>query len=220
MKKIYLLLLFSQIFHTSFAQDEESIEIWDYHKLKTDILSPFMVFKEIRFAYEFPLQDNTSSQIEITFIDNQYLSQMVTSNVRKRGFRVKADMRFFLSKRRNTAVYICPEAFYKYERFRDRVWVHRYNRLFQQEYGFNGEVNVFSTNIKIGQQDYYPKFGIILDYYIGVGVRVRYEDDNLPKDAEPVNGDVINYMGIVLNEDQFYPNVTLGVQLGILLNRN
>jgi hypothetical protein len=216
MKKLLVCLLISCFAFPSLSQEESELPLWEYHKVKTDPLSPLMALKEIRLGYEFPIAEKTSSMLEVTVIDNSYLTEVFTAYTKKRGYRLKADVRFVINENERAPFYVSPEIFYKYENFREEVWVLRYNNLFQQVMDFDGDVRVFSTNFKIGQQFQVKETNMLFEYYLGLGMRIRFEKDNMPADVQYLNGYPISYGGYELEEDRFYPNVTAGIQIGYI----
>ena len=215
--RFLFILLFFFVFKLIVAQNNEfhTQEIWEHHKIKADVLSPFWYLREIRIAYEFPLAAKQSVQLELSLIENHLIRKHFTKIPEKIGFRIKADYRYYFYIFNNEVFYFSPEFFYKYEDINEQKWFYRHDYSYQQLINLSANKNVFVLHFKIGIQAAMSK-RFINDFYIGGGFRYKHYDFKSPSPPK----DAVIYQSFIVYEsyeDTFIPSFCMGWQIGFVV---
>lgn len=211
MRYLFCLLLVCWLSLLS-AQDSTNYKpnIWEVPKFKTDIFSPIFYLKEIRFSYEFPIAEKKSCQVELTFIQNNFIKKYFADIPLKLGFRIKADYRYYFQSNSLRGFYLSPEIFYKYENIQDESWFYRGDYSYLQLYDFTFHKSVFAAHFKLGAE-FIQKSKYVYDFYLGLGLRYLNYNKDTPEDAIISN----NSFRLEYYENYLLPSMCMGIQFGI-----
>jgi hypothetical protein len=223
--KLLILLLF--IARIGWGQEPQDID----NKISIEIpplatLNPIYNTPSYGLGVEAKIKENIAIYVEgngyfpltsNTFLASGYNEQYRLSDVR--GYCVRAEIKFYLNKQGFTSgYYLSAEGFYKNQSFNWQDSIHLTPAYLTT---FRDYKTVYCFNLKYGCV-FAHKSGILVDFYVGLGVRIRevsstlnpqevaalkYSDDNQYNSGGI--GDMTNPNGHTV-----LPNITAGFRIG------
>lgn len=164
----------------------------------------------IRAGVEYKLKDNWSLYNELGyFVFNT------------QGALIKLELKHYLTDyNRNVGVYVSGELYYKYQQYQATDSITKINQAnlqytrYEKNYSVTKHVECFT--IKYGVMDVY-KYGIVIDAFIGLGVRLRQANNTLTYEENKNIKRSADYgPNVITNEagSKIYPNFDAGVKIG------
>lgn len=164
----------------------------------------------IRAGIEYKIKDNWSLYNELGYF-------FLTTQ----GALTKLELKHYLTNSsENVGNYISGELYYKYQQYQatDSIGKIDLSNLQATKYEKNYSVNkhVECLTIKYGKMTVY-KFGIVIDAFVGLGIRLRQGENTLTKDENEHIMHSSDYgPNVITNRAGFkvFPNLDAGVKIG------
>ncbi len=166
--------------------------------------------QSIRAGIEYKLKDNWSLYNEVGYF-------VLTTQ----GALMKVELKHYLtSTNRNIGNYVSCELYYKYQQYQTTDSIGKIDlstsqyTKYEKNYSVNKHVECFT--IKYGNMSVY-KFGIVIDAFVGLGIRIKQGVNTLTKDENDHIMHSTDYgPNVITNRAGFkvFPNFDAGVKIG------
>ncbi len=217
MKKIFLFIaiLINCLLHLHSQKELSNNKIM----LKWNLSSLVDYTPSLQFGVQYHIIDKFHLQNEVGFISH-YFSPFWESESDLIGLRIKNTIKYYLptfSKR--VPLYVGFDFLYKYIKYNQlRQYSMYQNSYFQMMY-IERTKTVFAGTLLFGFEPFIIEDKLFLDIYAGVGYRHLFIDDSAPpaNAVEAFFGDNLFRRGEGVYR---MPNISLGIRLGLVINRN
>jgi hypothetical protein len=186
----------------AFAQSDSTIRTLKVLKISALSFRVPYVGSSARISYEYGISKRFSLEHEIGF--NFYDT---------RGFMLRTDIKRYLKSGRNSD-YVGIDLFYKNQNY------HTADTIVNNYIQYDVSKNVLALSLKYGQVATF-KFGLVLDFYVGLGLRLIQNRNTLSSKENSKMEPTSDYgPNLILNKagTRFYPNVLFGFKIGYKLN--
>jgi len=213
--RILIIFLLGLISTISLGQNQsnENSEI----SMKIDPLAFFPPYSgpSARIGIEYKIKENWSLFNEIGYYLPLKNEEYAPKNTN--GYTAEIELKhYFANNDKTSGEYISAELFYKYHSYdtSDSISIYKTRRYLNENYSVSKNVEAFT--IKYGEMKVYS-FGLIIDYYVGLGIRLKQSKNSLT-DEENENIESSSDYGpnIFTNKagNFIYPNFSLGIKIG------
>jgi len=187
----------------AFAQSDSTIQVLKVIKISALSLRVPYVGSSARISYEYGISKKFSLEHEIGF--NFYDTK---------GFMLRTDVKRYTYTSSSNSEYFGIDLFYKNQNYQTT------DTILNNYTEYSVSKNVIALSLKFGQVTTF-KFGLILDFYMGLGLRL-IQNRNTLSSNENINMQATSDYGpnLILNRagTRLYPNVLFGLKIGYKLN--
>lgn len=183
------------------AQSDSTIRTLKVFKISALSFRVPYVGSSVRISFEYGISKKFSleHEIGINFYDSK-------------GFMLRTDVKRYLSSGRNSE-YVGIDLFYKNQNY------HTADTILNNYVQYDVSKNVLALSLKYGQVTTF-KFGLVLDFYVGLGLRL-IQNRNTLSPTENFNMEATSDYGpnLIMNRagNRIYPNVLFGLKFGYKL---
>jgi hypothetical protein len=202
MKKLITTILILLSLH-SFSQSDSTFRHLKVLKISALSFRVPYVGSSARISYEYGISDKFTLEHEVGF--NFYDSK---------GFMLRTDVKRYLNSGNNSN-YLGIDLFYKNQNYTTS------DTLLNNYTFYEVHKNAIALSVKYGQVKTF-NFGLIIDFYFGVGIRL-IQNRNTLSTIENSSMEATSDYGpnLIMNKagTRLYPNILFGLKIGYKLNK-